>query len=152
MAEGIMKDLILDEAARKRIILPIDVMSAGTHAVEGIPASRHAVEASFEQGISLRFHRSRQLTVNIVRSADLILVMERGHSEYIRQTWPEAGEVHELKRFGRAQFSLPQNSGIADPMGGALDEYRKAFLQIREEIVRITGIVFPLIMDKHSLA
>jgi protein-tyrosine-phosphatase len=152
MAEGILKDLILDEVDRHHSALPIDVMSAGIHAVEGLPASRFAVEVAAEHGISLRFHRSRQLTPALIRSADLILTMENFQTEHILRNAPDTEKVYELQRYGRGQAPREHSGGIADPMGGGLDEYRKTFDTLREEIVRITGILFPLIRDTYHLA
>jgi protein-tyrosine-phosphatase len=143
--------LILDEVNRRHITFPVDVMSAGINAAEGMPASRLAIEVAAEHGISLRFHRSRSLTAALIRKADLILTMERIHKEHILRTSPDLGNVHEVMRYGRETDSPPSSEGIADPMGGGREDYQRTFALLREEIVRIAGILFPLIRDKYSL-
>ncbi len=147
MAEGILNDLILDETSRKRVAPPIDVFSAGTHAVDGQPASRHAVTVAGEHGISLRFHRSRRLTADLVRHADLVLAMDRGHVDAIRRICPDAGHVSTVKEYGRSEPVPGMERGIDDPYGGDLEDYRAVYGELREEIVRIAEILFPRVMN-----
>lgn len=145
MAEGILKDLIIDEVARNGAAPAIDVLSAGTHAQEGQPASPNAVEAAAGHGITLRFHRSRQLTPYMVRRAGLVLAMDQRHVEQIRGICPEAVNVFELKRYGRDRLPEGMTTGIADPYGGSLEEYRAVFDVLNEEVGRVAGILFPMV-------
>jgi len=46
MAAGIMKECILDEVKSQGQNLPIKVISAGTHALNGYPASELAIEVA----------------------------------------------------------------------------------------------------------
>ena len=149
-AEGIMKDLILDEVALHRTVLPVDVLSAGIHATEGQPASRHAVEAAAEHGINLGFHRSRQLTANMARTADLILTMEKMHTDFITYHWPDVGCAHELKRYGRDHLTDTDDTDIPDPIGFGIEVYREVFGELREEVVRVSRVLFPLIKERQS--
>ena len=150
MAEGIMKDLILDEVNLHRIVLPIDVLSAGIHAAEGQPASRHAVEAASEHGVNLGFHRSRSLTANLARHADLIFTMEKLHTDFIAYNWPDVERAYELKRYGRNRLMDADVTDIPDPMGFGPEVYREVFGELHEEVIRISRILFPSIKERYG--
>ena len=104
MAEGIMKECILDEVTVQDQNLPIKVISAGTHALNGYPASEYAIEAAARHGIDIRFHRSGQLSEEVVKDADLILTMERNHTNIIKQNWSDINCVYELKNFSHEKL------------------------------------------------
>ena len=152
MAEGILKNLVLDEVESRHILFPIDVFSAGIHAEEGLHAARHAVEAAAVHGISLQFHRSRQITGAAARAANLILTMENRHSEYIHHHWADVGNVHELKRYGREEMFQPGEADVLDPMGYGAETYRQVFDELREEVTRISRILFPLVREKYTVS
>lgn len=146
-----MKNLILDEVAAGRVVPPVDVLSAGTHAADGQSPSRFAVETAAGHGISIRFHRARLLTAGLVRFADLILVMEREHADFIRRVWPETRNVEEVTRYLR-DGSLPApDRGIADPVGRDIGAYRAAFGELQTEITRISKILFPRVLNMNHL-
>lgn len=67
-----------------------DVTSAGTHALLGHRADARTLRLAERRGISLSGHRSRQLTHQMCHQSDLILVMEKGHIDYIASLAPEA--------------------------------------------------------------
>ncbi len=152
MAEGILRNLILDEMDLRHVSLPIDVFSAGIHAEEGLPASRHAGRTAAAHGISLRYHRSRQLTGAAARSASLILGMEACHADFVRRCWGDVENVHELRRFGREGEYSPEETGIADPAGLGPEAYERVFRELREEITRIARIIFPAVREKFKVS
>ena len=149
MAEGILKDIILDEVESKRQIMPIEVMSAGTHTVNGSPASIHAVTIAGRHGISLKFHRSRLLTEKIVRYADLVLTMEEGHTLFINRIVPEAVNVYELMRYNRNGLRAGEMPDIKDPIGKSEEVYGAVFDQLKREIKRISPHLYKLAMEKY---
>ncbi len=148
MAEGILKDMLLDEVSLHHTVFPINIASAGINAEEGRPASRHAVAVAAEHGIDLGFHRSRQLTANIARNSDLILTMTREHTTYINRLWPDAARVCELKRYGIDPEHMPPFTDVGDPIGLGLDVYRDVFEELRGEIKRVADILFPTILER----
>lgn len=150
MAEGILKDLLIDEVERHNNVLPIEVMSAGIFAADGDPASRNAREIAAQHGISLEYHRSRHLTEELARYADLILTMEYVHTEYIRHTWPDIDYVHELKQYGRSVGAAEYSDGVRDPIGMGPDVYAMVFGELKREIGRILPTIIPLAKDKRS--
>src|SRR4030095_7208130 len=62
---------------------PIQLSSAGSHALEGNPAARRAQLAAAPGGPSRERHFARELTRRRVRAADLILCMAAEHRPYV---------------------------------------------------------------------
>ncbi len=84
------------------------VSSAGIAALVGRPADPVAVELLAERGIDLSAHRARQLTPEMIRSADLVLVMEAAQQQEIERLSKAArGRVHRLGRFGDFEVEDP---------------------------------------------
>ena len=52
--------------------VPIQVSSAGSHALEGNPAARRSLLAASARGASLERHAARELTRQRVKAADLV--------------------------------------------------------------------------------
>jgi protein-tyrosine phosphatase len=98
------------------------VLSAGTAARTGMRAAPEAIAAMRERGLDLSQHESQPLSDRLVRFADVILTMTRGHRQAILEQWPEAeGRVHLLSG-GRGD--------VADPIGGPLELYRRCAEQM----------------------
>ncbi|EQB3581392.1 protein tyrosine phosphatase [Klebsiella pneumoniae] len=71
--------------------LPTKVInSAGTSAMVDHPADKSAIKIAEENGISLEGHKGRQLTREMIRQHELILVMEQYHIEHITRLYPES--------------------------------------------------------------
>lgn len=60
------------------------VKSAGIYGLHESPASRYARQVMHDRDIDISDHSSRQLTRDMVRQADIILVMEQYHRWFIR--------------------------------------------------------------------
>jgi len=118
MAEGIIRTIF--EAGRS-----IDVSSAGTHAVDGSPATEFTILASREKKIDLANHRARLLDSVLIKDSGLILCMEPAHSEWVLTIDSSAyDKVYNLADFSGTDGSLRK---IADPYGCSLREYRLCF-------------------------
>jgi protein-tyrosine phosphatase len=116
MAEALLRAQLPPES-------PWKAASAGIYADRGDPASTGAVEALAEMGIELQAHRSQPLTAALVRQARVIVALTRAHRDDILARFPEANQ----KVFLLALF-LPasgDNKDVPDPIGGALDVYRR---------------------------
>jgi len=115
MAEGLFNHLA--DLRRYRAI------SAGVAAAEGMAASPNAVRVMAEAGVDISSHRSRPMTEELARRADMILGMTQAHVETIRALYPHAAE----KTFLLREFdeSLAEwERGIPDPIGGSMELYR----------------------------
>ncbi|MEE9415115.1 MAG: hypothetical protein V3V01_07515, partial [Acidimicrobiales bacterium] len=67
-----------------------DVVSAGTHVIEGLPMSSRTRKALLARGHQNRSHLSHQLTSDDIEGAALIVAMEPGHLRYIERQFPSA--------------------------------------------------------------
>jgi protein-tyrosine phosphatase len=82
------------------------VESAGISALVGSPAEPIAQELMLERGIDLSRHRARQVTPDMIRSAELVLVMDEEQQRAAELLLPSArGRVHRLGRWGG--FDIP---------------------------------------------
>ncbi len=112
----------------------VEVASAGTAAWEGQPASAGAREVAAKAGLDLSAHRSRRATPELLRSADLILVMEREHARAVEALGAEAGRVHLLSEWPEpGEPELP----VSDPFGGSMEAYEECLSRIRRHVRRI---------------
>ncbi|MFZ5592089.1 MAG: low molecular weight protein arginine phosphatase [Bacillota bacterium] len=106
----------------------IEISSAGTSAVRGMPASTHAVAALAESGIDLSHHRATPLSRALVQQADLVLTMTRSHRQQVLWLCPEAaGRVYTL-----AEYATGQDADVPDPFGGDLEIYRQTARHLQE--------------------
>ena len=58
-----------------------NVMSAGLGALVDHPAHEISQKIAMEHGIDMSAHRARQINLDILKWADLVLVMENGHKK-----------------------------------------------------------------------
>ncbi len=104
------------------------VISAGTAALDGTPASPDAVEVMREIGIDITGHRSRALTVSLERDADDIYVMSPHHLDAVKEIdWDAAS---------RAKLISPYGSEIQDPIGMPRNVYRRVRDELRDAILK----------------
>ena len=100
------------------------VESAGLGALVGHPASEYSIELMDELGEDITGHRARQIQPDMVRDADLVLVMEAGHRRAIDDADPTArGKVHRLGEW--------QDKDIDDPYR----QPKAAFADALEDII-----------------
>lgn len=109
--------------------LPIEVRSAGIFALDGDRASRGAIEA-MKSIKSLGSHRASTLDLELMRWADLVLVMTQSQLFRILEIYPESNDkVYLLK-----SFALDQDIDIEDPYGGPVSLYKKVRDELNEAI------------------
>lgn len=88
------------------------VQSAGLSALVGEGADPIAVELMAARGIDLGGHRARQITSQLVRDFELVVVMEADHQKAIESMVPSArGKVQRLGRFGSFDVPDPYRRG-----------------------------------------
>lgn len=90
----------------------VQVISSGTHALEGALADPLAREVLGEIGLDLSGHRGQQITRPLSRQSDLILVLDAGHKSWVEESFPEVrGRVFLLGHFGRFEVPDPYRLG-----------------------------------------
>ena len=128
----------------------VEITTAGTHVVEGMPMSWRTREALAGLDVEAPHHRSTQLRDDDVERADLVVGLAREHVAYIRRRHPEAAaRTGTLKRLAR---DLPATTGafadrvaslhlddvalepwedVEDPAGGDLPEFEACAAEIQ---------------------
>jgi protein-tyrosine phosphatase len=120
------------------------VMSAGIAAMSGGCASHDAIRVMSDRGIDLSRHESQPLSDRLVRFADVIFTMTRGHRDAILAQWP--GAASRTIVLGGAQ------GDVADPIGGTVEIYRKCADQIDEFLTpHIEGLDLDSILAADGL-
>jgi len=109
------------------------ITSAGIAAMAGGKASSQGIEVMEKMGLNLGAHSAQPVSEQMVRHADLILTMARGHREALLAQWPDAASRTEVLRL--------DGKDVADPIGESVAEYQRCAEQIRKELAtRIEGI------------
>jgi protein-tyrosine phosphatase len=127
----------------------LQVITAGTHVVEGMPMSWRTRDALAGIGVRADGHRSHQLRDGDVAVADLVIAMAGEHVTYVRRQHSDAAaRTGTLKRLVRdlgdgkdalahrvaglelASLELEPWEDVADPAGGDLPEFEECVAEI----------------------
>ncbi len=124
VAESILKKIWPERESE------IKIHSAGTAALTGGRPTPLAIKMVREKGVDINLHRSTPLDEEMIKEADLILVMGAGHKEEVLNISPLAeGKVFLLK-----DFALGIKEEILDPMGSSEERYQKCIREIEKSI------------------
>lgn len=129
MAETIFRALVAEKLKCKAEELEdkgVVVASAGMAAFSGQPAAPEAVRAMDAFGLDLKQHESRPLTEQLIRQADHIFVMTRGHLDALIREWPQAAD--------RARLLSRDGIEVSDPIGGPLEQYERTAAQMKASL------------------
>ncbi|MCT8738370.1 low molecular weight phosphotyrosine protein phosphatase [Glaesserella parasuis] len=88
-------------------------------------------QVAISRGVDLSEHRSQQLTSELCKNVDLILVMEKGHIDLVRQISPESSG--KVMLFGHW---LDSNKDILDPYRQSEDMFREVYALIEDAALR----------------
>jgi protein-tyrosine-phosphatase len=125
MAEGALRTLLEKERPGK-----FEVISSGTGAASGFPATMYAVEAAKIWACDISRHKSRPLTPELIDRSDLILALTPSHYKQVLKLRPDArGRTYLVEKFPEPGG---EGQGIDDPIGQTLDRYNETFLTIGE--------------------
>lgn len=106
----------------------IGVLSAGTFAADGIPASKNAAKVMDNHNIDLQGHRSQMLTRKLLKDIDRVFTMTEGHRLQVVSINAEL----ETKTKLLLDFSIGGN--VADPFGGSYAVYKECFEQMKQAL------------------
>ncbi len=136
-----MAEVLFKDAVAKSSILngKIGIDSAGTFVWDGVVASENAVSAMREMGLSLKGHRAKQITRELVAWADSILAMESAHVRQILTLFPEAKDkVYTLAGYAAGEKGANVADGqVADPYGMGPSVYRACAQQLKRYIQKV---------------
>lgn len=113
------------------------VGSAGLNASSGMPADESAVRLMRVRGLDITSHRARQITRELCRQAELVLVMSDEQRRRVRDDFPFAGgRVFRIGEFGK--FDVPDPYG--QPEAVFLASFRLIEQGVGEWLQRIRKI------------
>jgi protein-tyrosine-phosphatase len=120
----------------------VDVITAGTHVVDGQPTSWRTRDALATVGLDATGHRSAQLRARDLPATDVVVAMAGEHVHWMRRYHPDAADrtvtLHRLCRdlgdgdrplterlalLDAATVHLEPWEDVADPAGGELPDY-----------------------------
>ena len=139
----------------------VEPTSAGTWAVEGLPATSEAVAVAAALGVDISGHRSRRLRAGDVAAADLVVVMTSVHrAEVVRLAPGHADKVVLLKELAELEPAPAADDGdrltallsaprpaprraldLDDPMGLPLSAYERAAGEIAAGIEALGALL-----------
>lgn len=123
-----MAEVILKEKLKNSGMTDISVSSAGLMDMKGGRAREEALKIIGGLGVDISKYRSRHLSGELIKDADMIIVMEGAHKEKVASDYPEVKDkVFLLSNFGNQKG---METDIADPYGGSIFNYRVAFKEI----------------------
>jgi protein-tyrosine phosphatase len=117
LAEGLLR-LKLQERP------DIEVHSAGVAALTGSGPHPIVLELLNEAGLNLITHHARQCDLELLRTADLVLVMDRSHLKWLSTAYPQFHGRSFLIGHWRERAEIP------DPIG----QPREAFEAVRDQL------------------
>ena len=116
------------------------IESAGTWAIDGLPAAKYTQIVADEYGINLTEHLSRQVTLDILSQFNLIVTMEKNQKEALQ---------NEFKQFSERIYYLSEIIGgsfdIKDPIGGSIEEFYDTAREIDNIFTRGWGKIMELL-------
>jgi len=125
-----LAEALLRQALAERGVEGVEVLSAGTGAWEGAPASEAAYLVALESGLDLSNHRAQLLTADLLASTDLVLTMARHHRARVLELGGQA--VHLLGEFAGRPGA---DAEVADPYGSDLEVFRET----RDELAALAA-------------
>ena len=120
MAECMFQALVREHGLEKEW----RVLSAGTYAASGAPASTGSLRAMQRRGLSLESHKSQAVTRALLDSADLVVGMGQSHIMQLRMMYPDC----QTPMFA---FDDPP---VSDPYGGTDADYERAAQDIQRQL------------------
>jgi protein-tyrosine-phosphatase len=135
-----LAEVFIKEGLASRLGVPIAelpgagvaVISAGTDAPEGHPASSRGIAFAAERGLDLNNHTATRLTATEVRLSDRIFAMDRSQMDAVAELAPEAiaktellaGEGHEIPdpHHGSDDFFYDVADRVERAVASRLDE------------------------------
>lgn len=130
MAEALFQDILGKKMKLQN--LQFEISSAGIYTQEGMPPSAEAVQAMLEEEIDLSSHKSREISGDLLKQADLILTMTAAHCSYLRNNYPEIND----NIFDLSEYAGVGNQEISDPYGLGRQAYLETVEQLKEILDR----------------
>lgn len=120
----------------------VEVISAGTGVFLQSSASSETITVLQQEGIDARDHLSQPINTILLKKADIIIVMTRGHRAQVLERVPEVEKrVYLLKEFSNVPPNSQEDLDVSDPIGKSHEAYSACFGVIKEAVQKITELV-----------
>ncbi|MDX1395995.1 MAG: low molecular weight protein arginine phosphatase [Gemmatimonadota bacterium] len=125
-------EAIARKAASARGLDGFETASAGTFAFPGQPAAATSIEVAADRGIDLTGHRSREIGLELVEWADLVIAMTASHARGVEEVVPgtKVTLLNELLPEGHPRHGRD----LSDPFGGDRETYEATYRDIEEAL------------------
>ena len=119
------EQLFVDYLRRNKCASLADVSSAGIYADSGSPMTPEAAGTLVELNVTVRPHRSRPLTVDVIQNADVIVCMTEEHRKalFASDAYNFAASDGEFRIVGTVGELTGEE--VEDPFGQGMEAYRK---------------------------
>jgi tRNA threonylcarbamoyl adenosine modification protein (Sua5/YciO/YrdC/YwlC family) len=132
---SVMAEYLLKKRLKSEQRQDVEVSSAGTFAFAGMGPTRETLKLIEVLGLDASHHHAQRPSPELLKVADLILVMEERHKADILRQYPQgASRVHLLGEFVN---NYADEREIADPIGKSEDFYKMSFQKIKEAIDKL---------------
>jgi protein-tyrosine-phosphatase len=101
--------------------------SCGTDVYSPRPVSNGSFKAAKKYGLSLKNHRSKQVSDRLVTEACVIYCLTSGHASMLKSDYPDYAD----------KIKTLADSDIRDPFGGSDEEYLRCAEQIYSAVKKI---------------
>ena len=145
-ARSVMAGFMLEKLWGANVGADLHIVTAGTHTVDGQPMglrTRSALKGLPELAdVEFGRHRSKQVGVADLASAELVVVMEADHVRFVRRHYPEAADrtatirrlcedlppgppslAARVSALALSDAALADEDDVIDPAGGEGAEY-----------------------------
>ncbi len=141
---SVLAEALLKDGLAKNGIPDVKVFSRGTHALFGRPAFAGVADALKEWKIDVSAHRARPIERNDIQEADLILVAEEGHKNFILEQFIKSEpKTFLLKEFAGDPPDAIGSWNIPDPIGMSQDACRICRDDLKQTIDRLISKLWP---------
>jgi protein-tyrosine phosphatase len=135
ICRSVMAERILKKLSKQYNIKHLEVDSCGILKVDNFPMPQEMIMVLKEEKIEQIAHVPKVINEELVNWADIILVMEKIHLEYIQNNFPAATKkTHLLKEYAQIE---DENKEIRDPIGSDYNEYLNCLHEIKISINKL---------------
>jgi protein-tyrosine-phosphatase len=137
MAEGLMRKRLYELGRND-----IEVRSAGVMASKGLSPTDETIKVMKEADVDVSEFKTKIMTDDMIKKADLILTMEPMQKDVIlKKAPPAASKTFLLKEYKNPSKILPKGFSVHDPIGKPIEDYKVTRDEISAEIERVAELL-----------
>jgi len=135
MAEALLRKMLFEDLGEKAAT--IQVVSAGTGAISGSKAAQNAIAVMEREGIDLRGHKAKQITLELINAADLVLTMTLEQKQSVQKLTATAkGKIFTLNEFATGVKELESIISRAEKLHYIIEEKSRNYLEKEGSILQ----------------